>query len=103
VTAEQLARARRVPSVRALQKKLKLTQEQFASRFHLPLSTVRDSRARRTPTGQGAILLRIITRDPGAVVRALKKRAFFLNFIGRTDNQHSEASGVALAYAGTSL
>jgi hypothetical protein len=30
-----------------------------------------------------------------------QKLAFY--FIGRTDNQHSEASGVAFAYAGTSL
>ena len=52
-TAEQLARARRVPSVRALRKKLKLTQEQFASRFHLPLGTVRDFRVRRTQAGEG--------------------------------------------------
>src|SRR6266545_2375189 len=41
-TEAQLARARRVPSVRALRKKLKLTQEEFAARFHLPLGTVRD-------------------------------------------------------------
>jgi putative transcriptional regulator len=38
----QLARARRVPTVRALRKKLNLTQEEFAARFHLPIGTVRD-------------------------------------------------------------
>jgi putative transcriptional regulator len=41
-TEAQLARARRVPTVRALRKKLNLTQEEFAARFHLPLGTVRD-------------------------------------------------------------
>ena len=41
-TDAQLARARRVPTVRALRKKLNLTQEEFAARFHLPLGTVRD-------------------------------------------------------------
>jgi putative transcriptional regulator len=41
-TEAQLARARRVPTVRALRKRLNLTQEEFAKRFHLPLGTVRD-------------------------------------------------------------
>ncbi len=41
-TEAQLARARRAPTVRALREKLKLTQEEFAARFHLPLGTVRD-------------------------------------------------------------
>src|SRR5947209_18906677 len=41
-TEAQLARARRVPSVRALRKKLGLSQAEFAARFHLPLGTIRD-------------------------------------------------------------
>ena len=41
-TEAQLARARRVPTVRALRAKLNLTQEEFAARFHLPLGTIRD-------------------------------------------------------------
>jgi putative transcriptional regulator len=50
-TKAQLARARRVPSVRTLRQKLNLTQEQFAARFHLPLGTVRDgSKAPTAPT-----------------------------------------------------
>ena len=40
--AAQLAKAHRVPAVRALRKKLKLTQQEFATRFHLPLGIVRD-------------------------------------------------------------
>ena len=40
-TPAQLARAR-VPTVHALRKKLNLTQEEFAARFHLPLGTIRD-------------------------------------------------------------
>jgi putative transcriptional regulator len=38
-TGAQLARARRIPSVRALRQKLKLTQEEFAAQFHLPRGT----------------------------------------------------------------
>jgi putative transcriptional regulator len=41
-TAAQLARARRVPTVRALRQKLNLTQEEFAARLHLPLGTIGD-------------------------------------------------------------
>jgi uncharacterized DUF497 family protein/DNA-binding transcriptional regulator YiaG len=41
-TEAQLARARRVPTVRALRPRLNSTQEEFAARFHLPLGTVRD-------------------------------------------------------------
>src|SRR5260370_12885199 len=40
-TEAQLARARRVPTVRALRQRLNLTQEEFAARFHLPPGTVR--------------------------------------------------------------
>jgi putative transcriptional regulator len=65
-TDAQLARARRVPTVRALRKKLNLTQEEFAERFHLPLGTVRDWE-------QGAqVLLAVIAKDPDAVARASK-------------------------------
>ena len=46
LTEEQLARTRRVApgtlGVKALQSKLGLTQKEFATRFHLPLGTVRD-------------------------------------------------------------
>ncbi len=41
-TGAQLQRARREPSLRALRKRLNLTQEEFARRFHLPLGTIRD-------------------------------------------------------------
>jgi putative transcriptional regulator len=49
----QLARAHRVPSVRALRQKLKLTQEQFATRFHLRSGlSGTGSKARIVPTRQ---------------------------------------------------
>jgi putative transcriptional regulator len=49
-TKGQLVRARRVPTVRALRKKLKLTQEEFAARFHS--STRHWSKPRIGPTRQ---------------------------------------------------
>jgi putative transcriptional regulator len=72
-TDAQLARARRVPSVRALRKKLNLTQEEFAARFHLPLGTVRDwEQGAHRPDKAAQVLLTVIARDPGAVARALE-------------------------------
>ena len=72
-TDAQLARARRVPSVRALRKKLNLTQEEFAARFHLPLGTVRDwEQGAHRPDKAAQVLLTVIARDPDAVARALE-------------------------------
>src|SRR5689334_3689322 len=69
----QLARARRVPTVAALRKALKLTQEQFATRFHLPLGTVRDwEQGAHRPDKAAQVLLTVIARDPDAVARALE-------------------------------
>ena len=72
-TEAQLARARRVPTVRALRKKLNLTQEEFAARFHLPLGTVRDwEQGAHVPDKAAQVLLTVIAKDPDAVARALK-------------------------------
>jgi len=72
-TEAQLARARRVPTVRALRKKLNLTQEQFSARFHLPLGTVRDwEQGAHRPDKAAQVLLTVIAKDPDAVARALE-------------------------------
>ena len=72
-TEVQLARARRVPSVRALRQKLNLTQEEFAARFHLPLGTVRDwEQGAHRPDKAAQVLLTVIARNPDAVARALE-------------------------------
>jgi putative transcriptional regulator len=72
-TAAQLARARRIPSVREVRKKLRLTQSKFAARFHLPLGTVRDwEQGAHRPDKAAQVLLRVIAADPEAVARALE-------------------------------
>jgi putative transcriptional regulator len=72
-TKAQLARARRVPSVRALRKKLGLSQAEFAARFHLPLGTIRDwEQGAHRPDKAAQVLLTVIARDPDAVARALE-------------------------------
>ena len=72
-TEAQPARARRVPTVRALRTRLNLTQEEFAARFHLPLGTVRDwEQGAHRPDKAAQVLPTVIARDPDAVVRALE-------------------------------
>jgi putative transcriptional regulator len=72
-TEAQLARARHVPTVRALRTRLNLTQEEFAARFHLPLGTVRDwEQGAHLPDKAAQVLLTVIARDPDAVARALE-------------------------------
>jgi len=69
----QLARARRVPTVRASRTRLNLTQEEFAARFHLPLGTVRGwEQGAHRPDKAAQVLLTVIARDPDAVARALE-------------------------------
>ena len=73
LTEEQLARARRMPTVRALRLRLNMTQEEFAARFHLPLGTIRDwEQGAHRPDKAAQVLLTVIAKDPDAVTRALE-------------------------------
>ncbi len=53
LTEERLARMKRVPRARTLRRALGLTQEEFATRYHIPIGTLRDwDRAGRSPTSR---------------------------------------------------
>lgn len=68
-----LKQFRRRIDVRAVRKKLGLTQQQFAARFHLPLGTIRDwEQGTHLPDRAAQVLLRIIAGDPEAVARVLE-------------------------------
>lgn len=72
LTATELATMRPVPDAKAIRARLRLTQEQFATRFAIPLGTLRDwERGARTPAGPARTLLRLIERNPAAVDDAL--------------------------------
>ncbi|HNR29886.1 MAG TPA: helix-turn-helix domain-containing protein [Candidatus Hydrogenedentes bacterium] len=74
-TARELAAMKRVPDVRAIRKRLKLTQREFARRFHLTLAVVRDWEQRRSTPDQAArAFLRVIAYDAKTVEAALKTR-----------------------------
>ncbi|UFN49830.1 helix-turn-helix domain-containing protein [Roseomonas sp. OT10] len=61
-----------VPDVRAIRTRMGLTREAFAERFGLRLSAVRDwEQGLRKPDPAARTLLRVIEREPEAVVRAL--------------------------------
>lgn len=63
---------RRFPEVRALRKRLALTQEQFAARFGVNIWTLRDwENHRREPDGPARTLLKVIDIAPDAVRRAV--------------------------------
>jgi putative transcriptional regulator len=58
--------------VRAVRKSLKLTQAEFAARFGFSLGTVRDwEQARTAPKASDRVLLKVIEREPKAVMAAL--------------------------------
>jgi len=72
MTAEQLARMRRVPDIKVLRARLGMTQEQFASAYRLPVGTVRDWEQGRTrPDAPALALLAVIEREPDVARRAL--------------------------------
>lgn len=73
-TAAQLARARRVPDIKAIRRRLNLTQEQFARRFQLSLGAVRDwEQGTHQPDHAARALLRVIAFDPDLVAEALSQ------------------------------
>ncbi|MGD0561898.1 MAG: helix-turn-helix domain-containing protein [Roseiarcus sp.] len=73
MTDDQLRSARRVPRVKTLRRALGSTQEEFATRYHIPLGTLRDWEQRRSEPDQPArAYLRAIAGDPAAVSRALE-------------------------------
>ena len=74
LTDEELARMRPVPNSRRIRERLKLTQEQFATRFEVPLGTLRDwEQGVSYPDSAAKTLLRVIDKDPEAVINALAR------------------------------
>ena len=71
-TPEQWARARKTPRVKIIRRALSLSQEDFATRFRIPLGTLRDwEQGRKEPDAAARAYLRVIARNPAAVADAL--------------------------------
>lgn len=74
MTREELSRMRPVPNPREIRQRLHMTQEQFATRFHLRLGTVRDwEQGKKEPDSAAKVLLRVIEHNPDAVLHALER------------------------------
>ncbi|MBS0468263.1 MAG: helix-turn-helix domain-containing protein [Proteobacteria bacterium] len=62
----------RTIDVKAARVKVGMTQEQFAARFGFSMATLRHwERGDRTPRGSALVLLKVIERNPEAVIEAL--------------------------------
>ncbi|MFD0935171.1 helix-turn-helix domain-containing protein [Methylobacterium trifolii] len=72
LTPERLATMKRTPQVRTIRRALGLSQEEFATRFHIPLGTLRDwEQGRKDPDAAARAYLVVIGRNPEAVSEAL--------------------------------
>ena len=73
LTSEDFKRMKRTPQVRIIRRALGLSQEDFATRYHIPLGTLRDWEQGRVEPDQAArAYLKVIAREPDTVREALK-------------------------------
>jgi putative transcriptional regulator len=73
ITDEGLKKMRPVPRTITIRRALKLSQEEFAQRFHIPAGTLRDwEQGRCEPDAAARAYLRVIAREPEMVRRALE-------------------------------
>lgn len=74
LTPEREAQLKPIPRVKTLRRALGLTQEEFASRYHIPLGTLRDWEQGRTKPDQPArSFLTVIARAPQHVAELLNE------------------------------
>ena len=72
LTDEKLSQMHRVPRARTLRRALGLTQQEFATRYQIPIGTLRDwEQGRAEPDQPARAYLKAIAGDPEAVKRAL--------------------------------
>jgi len=76
VTADNVGGMKRTPQVKVIRRALALSQEEFSTRFHIPLGTLRDwEQGRKDPDAAARAYLVVIGRNPDAVQAALEPRA----------------------------
>lgn len=63
----------RVPNVRSLRQRLKMSQQAFASTYHIPLATLKGwEQGRRQPDATAAAYLSVIEKMPAEAQAALE-------------------------------
>ena len=74
LTTDDFQRMKRTPQVKVIRRALALSQEEFSSRFHIPLGTLRDwEQGRKDPDAAARAYLVVIGRKPEAVLEALEQ------------------------------
>jgi putative transcriptional regulator len=69
---ENAKRMRRTPQAKTIRRALGLSQEEFAARYQIPLSTLRDwEEGRAEPDLAARAYLKVIAREPEVVRKAL--------------------------------
>ena len=72
-TPERERKLKRIPQVKVMRRAFGLTQEEFATHFHIPLGTLRDwEQGKSEPDTCARAYLRVIARNPKAVTDALE-------------------------------
>jgi putative transcriptional regulator len=62
-----------VPDVRAIRRKLRMSQTEFAEKYRIPLPTLKNwEQGRRQPDAPAAAYLHVIARRPNEISEALK-------------------------------
>ncbi|WP_199341253.1 MULTISPECIES: helix-turn-helix domain-containing protein [Nostocales] len=73
LTDADLARMKRVSRIKIIRRALRLTQEEFAARYHIPLGTLRDwEQGRSEPDQTAQAYLKVIAANPEAIYQALQ-------------------------------
>jgi putative transcriptional regulator len=75
LTDDDLKQLKPMPQVKMIRRGMGCTQEEFASRYRIPLGTLRDwEQGRAEPDQPTRAYLTVIAFDPDAVERALQMR-----------------------------
>lgn len=75
LTEADFKRMKRVPRTKTLRRALRLTQEEFAARFHIPIGTLRDwEQGRAEPDQAARAYLKVIATAPDVVSKALQPK-----------------------------
>ena len=73
LTRADLKRMKRTPQTKIIRRALGVTQEEFSTRYHIPLGTLRDwEQGRATPDQPTQAYLTVIARSPDSVQQALE-------------------------------
>jgi len=75
LTLERIARLTESPRIKIIRRALRLSQEEFAARYRIPVGTLRDwEQGRYEPDAAARAYLHVIAREPEMVRRALDAR-----------------------------